>query len=113
MPIEQWKPVRGYEGSYETSSAGRVRSVGRFLKGKNNSARHVKSQVLSPRIRDNGTPAVNLWRGNTYVQVAVKKIVLEAFDRPQPHGMEPSNVNGNLGDNRLQNLRWRLKPQRR
>ena len=64
--------------------------------------------MLTPRIRPDGTYVVNLWRNNKYRQVPIRRIVLEAFDRAQPRGMDAINVNGNPADNNLKNLRWQI-----
>jgi NUMOD4 motif len=104
---EQWKPVRGYEAAYEVSDEGRVRSMERNVGGREKSSRHLQGKILTPRIRPDFTEAVNLWANNAYKQVPVRRLVLEAFDRVRPAGMDAYNVNGDPSDNRLGNLQWR------
>lgn len=48
--IEEWRPIVGYEGLYEVSSYGRVRSLDRY----DNRNYFRKGKVLSPRIRLDG-----------------------------------------------------------
>ena len=50
MTEEIWKPVVGYEGLYEVSSYGRVRSLDRYVKSKSESYRLIKGKVLSGSI---------------------------------------------------------------
>jgi hypothetical protein len=66
---------------------------------------------LTPRVRPDGTLAVNLWSENGYRQLPIRRIVLDAFDGPQPRGFDAANANGDPTDNRLTNLEW--KPDRR
>lgn len=107
----EWLPVTGYEGLYEVSNQGEVRSLARSVKGRECSDRQITGKVIVPRIRPDGTVAVNLWKSNTYKQVPVRRIVLLAFDGPRPKGYDATNVNGDPGDNRLHNLQW--QPDRR
>jgi NUMOD4 motif len=115
--MPEWSPVLSCEGFYrdfyEVSKSGIVRSVDRFLKGKDGSARWVRGQEITPRVRDDGSFAVNLWRDNHYHQVPVGRVVLEAFDRPKPVNMDAEQVNGDPADNRLPNLEWRLEKRLR
>lgn len=108
---EEWRPVRGYTGIYEVSSEGRIRSVEREVSGRERSARRLRGQELTPRIRPDGTRAVNLWHGNKYRQIPVRRIVLEAFDRERPRGFDAKNIDGDPANNRLENLQW--APDRR
>lgn len=108
---EQWRPVRGYENEYQVSNLGQVQSVERFVRGRDGSARRLQGKLLTPRIRDDGTHAVNLWTKNHYKQIPIRRLVLEAFDRAQPRGFDGVNKNGNPADNRLSNLKW--EPDRR
>lgn len=103
---EQWLPCRGYEATYEVSSYGRVRSVERRVPGRDGSTRRLQGQLLQPRRRDDGALAVNLWNDNAYKQKLIHRLVLEAFDRPQPRGAEAVHINGKNNDNRRENLKW-------
>lgn len=107
---EQWARVLDpqYRDSYEVSDQGRVRSVPRQVAGRDGSVRTLQGKILSPRIRPDGTRAVNLWSKNRYRQVPIKRLVLESFTgRRQPQGYDAENVNEDPGDNRLGNLRWK------
>lgn len=78
------------------------------MKGRENSRRKLQGKLLTPRIRPDGCHAVNLWVKNKYRQVPIRRIVLDAFDGPQPAGYDAANTNGDPTDNRLTNLEWQL-----
>lgn len=46
--MEIWKPVRGFEGSYEISNFGKVKSLSRKITLKNGDNRKTKTKIMSP-----------------------------------------------------------------
>jgi hypothetical protein len=107
----EWRPVPGYEGLYEVSDQGQVRSLARSVKGRDGSDRRITGKIISHRVRPDGTVAVNLWKLNTYKQFPLRRVVLLTFDSPRPRGFDAINSNGDPSDNRLSNLQW--QPDRR
>jgi hypothetical protein len=105
---ERWLPVIGYEGWYEVSDAGRVRSVDRYIEYKDGRKRFYKSQ-LRTQVDLNGYRGVSLYRAGDEKRENrrfVHQLVLEAFVGPCPPGMECRHLNGVPSDNRLKNLAW-------
>lgn len=104
---ETWKPIPDYEGSYEVSDQGRVRSVDRFVQVNNIRYGGYKSyrfgKVLKSGTMTGGHQSVALCRGNSR---CVHELVLLAFDRKPNQGEECRHLNGDPSDNRLANLRW-------
>jgi hypothetical protein len=108
--IERWLPVPGYEGKYEVSDQGQVRSVehiahhrfgrGRFADKIITSRK--PGRLLRPGIGSNGYPTVSLG-GKSHT---VHSLVLTAFVGPAPSGSECLHRNGIRADARLENLRW-------
>lgn len=101
---EQWRPVVGYEGLYEVSDHGRVRSLDRITRT-GNGDRLYRSRFLEGYI-SLGYRRVALTRGGKSVHYLVHRLVLEAFVGPCPDGMEGCHNNGDRADARLSNLRW-------
>ncbi len=97
---EMWRPVVGFEGRYEVSRDGRVRSLNRYRAkdfGKTLSpyTQNKGYQYLSLRTHDGGKRTL-----------AVHRLVLEAFVGPCPPGKQAAHGNGDPADNRVENLRW-------
>jgi hypothetical protein len=105
---EQWRAVVGYEGFYEVSDAGRVRSVDRVVIDCNgNRTRLFRGVVLKQATISKGYRAVGLCRRDRpMVTKYVHHLVLEAFVGPKPVGMECCHGVGGPADNRLSNVRW-------
>ncbi len=93
LDIENWKPIAGYEGLYEVSDMGNVRSIRRNL-------------IKSPAANDRGYFHVGLHSGAKQQRLYVHRLVLEAFVGPCPAGMEGCHNDGDRANNRLDNLRW-------
>ena len=100
--VEVWSPVVGYEGLYEVSDAGRVRSLDRQIAHEGRGRRYMRGRVLSQSAMRNGYLKVGLPGGNALVH----RLVLTAFVGPCPSGMEGCHNDGDRSNNRLDNLRW-------
>lgn len=102
LPDEVWKPVVGYEGLYEVSSLGRVRSLPRDTK---TGVRGGK--VLSLKAKDkDGYSQIGLCREGSVRIRKVHTMVLEAHVGSRPAGTVGCHNDGDNSNNRLENLRW-------
>lgn len=103
---EIWKDIKGYEGWYQVSNQGRVRSLDRtvyFKDGKR--SRTYKGKILRYKYY-HGYQMVNLLRNKEINTVYVHKLVINAFI-PKVDGKTWTNhKNGIKSDNRAENLEW-------
>lgn len=107
---ETWKPVVGYEGRYEVSDLGRVRSLDCVVVCERSTGpvnRRYVGRVLRPGRASNGYATVALPTDVRQQSVPVQYLVLEAFVGPRPTPKHQCcHANGIRDDNRLVNLRW-------
>lgn len=98
--IERWLPVPGYEGRYEVSDLGRVRSTRR--------TGIMRPANVRASAQPNGKPfwQIKLWDGECYTGFVVSRLVLTAFVGPCPDGMEACHWDDDPNNNALSNLRW-------
>jgi hypothetical protein len=99
---EVWQPIKGYEGLYEVSDQGRVRSLrsGRVLS--NRPSKHLGYVLYTLQ-----------WRGQVKACYG-HTLVLEAFVGPRPEGdYQACHSNGDRADNRLVNVRWGTRADNR
>lgn len=106
MNCEVWKDIPGYEGRYQASDHGRIRSVTRAI---TQMSRHgtlftriFPGRILRPGRNRSGHLSVVLGHGAH--GILVHQLVLQTFLGPVPPGMEVRHLNGDPADNRLENL---------
>lgn len=111
--LEIWKPVVGYEGFYEVSNRGRVRSLDRYV-GSGFGLRISRGRVLASVRGAGDYLRINLCHpDNPRRQMPVHKVVLEAFRGPRPAGNQSRHLNGRRPDCRLSNLKWETPAENR
>lgn len=108
---EEWRSVVGWEGMYEVSDLGRVRSLDRDTKyrcfcGHGEIIRKKKGKVLKPTYNI-GYPNVQLTDGDRRERWLVHRLVCIAFHGPAPAGKDQvAHGDGNPANARADNLRW-------
>lgn len=106
---EKWKPIPNFEGFYEASSLGRIRSVDRWCNHSRykNGLQHRQGRLISPgRSSKYGHLKVKLCSNGKCVSRHVHQLILETFVGPKPAGNEVRHLNGIADDNRLENLAY-------
>lgn len=102
---EQWKPALGWEGVYEVSDMGRVRSLDRTIDQRDGTSRFFPGQILK-QTGMNGYRTVGLHFAGKERRRTVHSLVLEAFTCERPTGMQACHYDGDRANNKLSNLRW-------
>ncbi len=95
---EEWRPVKGYEGLYEVSSFGRVKSLERWVKGPHGEDRLKKSRIFKKHNCANGYTVVCLYKNGVGKDKKVHRLVAEAF-LENPNGWPQINHKDEVRDN--------------
>lgn len=102
---ERWAPVPGYEGDYEVSTLGRVRSW-KLYRGDRG------PRILATTLRA-GYPAVTLFRDGAANLQSVHAVVMLAFVGPRPEGHEIRHLDGDRTNACLTNLEYGTRSENR
>lgn len=102
---EIWKAIPGYEGYYEVSSLGRVRSLDRI--SRNRYGEYVRrGKLLTLERTPDGYLEVGIWDGKTSRNKSIHRLVASAFIDNPYHLPEVNHKDGNKENNSPGNLEW-------
>ncbi|MBM6630330.1 HNH endonuclease [Mammaliicoccus vitulinus] len=103
---EEWRAIPEFEGFYEVSNLGRVKSLDRKVIYSNGRVEHYKGRILKLTIGTNGRPVVGLSKnGKVYNKYSYSLVAL-AFIGERPEGYHVVHLDGDLTNNRLSNIRF-------
>lgn len=102
---ETWKPIPGYEGIYEASDLGRVRSLDRVTVASNGVSRKWKGRVLKQNKNGSGYLQVVLSKPGGVNNLFVHRLVFMAFNGEIQSGRDICHCDGDKHNNRSGNLR--------
>lgn len=95
---EEWRDIAGYEGIYQVSNLGRIKSLG------NDKSR--KEKILKPVNNSDGYPQVTLYKNRKREQVSVHRLVADTFIQNPDNLPQVNHKDENTKNNRVDNLEW-------
>ncbi len=107
---ERWLPIKGYEGLYEVSDRGRVKSLTKGLGSRKKA--HETERILGGWIKAKDPyHQVRLYKNCIHKTFMVHHLVLEHFIGPRPEGLNGLHKDDNKDNNSAINLYWGTKKQ--
>ena len=109
MQKEIWKDIEGYEGYYQVSNLGRVKSLDRnqrYESVKTPYTRRLKGRVLNQMTTKLGYKKLTLAINQNYKNMPVHRLVARAFLSNEKNLPCVNHINENPSDNRVENLEW-------
>ena len=106
--VEVWKDIEGFEGLYQISNLGRLRTVERMVRHSCGKVQKVKSRVRVPQVvnRGKGYMGVVLYRNSETTSKYIHRMVATAFIPNPENKPQVNHIDGDTRNNRLDNLEW-------
>ena len=105
MELEFWEDISDYEGLYQVSNLGRIKSLERTVV-KSNGLQYVKERILKPGATRGGYLQVLLSRDGIRLPYKIHVTVAREFIGPRPSGFHVCHNDGDVTNNRISNLRY-------
>lgn len=99
--VEIWKDIKGYEGLYQVSNLGRVKSLERIITKKNGVTLPIKEKILQYGIDRKGYYFVGLYKNSKGKNKSIARLVAEAFIPNPDNKPEINHINTIRTDNRV------------
>lgn len=111
MQKEIWRDIKGYEGLYEVSDLGNVKSLERSIVRKDGTSYYIAERILRPRKKSEGYLDVALNKDGKAKHYRVHRLVAEMFIPNPENKPEVNHINANKSDNRVENLEWATREE--
>ena len=108
---EIWKDIPGYEGIYQASTFGNIRTAeGKITSNKRYAVRRWKQRILKPKSPKSdgyrGDLRVSLWKDGASKDFLVARLVAMTWVKGYSDDMTVNHIDGNYLNNRIDNLEW-------
>lgn len=103
---EIWKKVNSYEGWYEISNFGRLKSLDRYVNKGNGNVRIAKGKIIKPTLCTNGYLEYVLYKNGVKKVVLAHRLVAQHFIPNPENKLEVNHIDENIQNNRVDNLEW-------
>ena len=101
---EIWKDINGFEGLYQVSNLGRVKSPQKIVYRKTGGYNVYKERIIAQETVKGGYYRVHLFKNGKGSHLLVHRLVYAAFCGEIPPGTQVNHINEDKSDNRLENL---------
>ena len=104
--MEIWKDIEEFEGLYQVSNLGRVKSLERYVNHKRYKKQLIKERIIKPTLSFDKYYYVGLYKNGNVKNVTIHRLVCLSFLQKTNKKKEVNHKNGIKTDNRVENLEW-------
>lgn len=102
---EIWKSIIGYENCYQVSNFGRVKSIMRTVIDKSNRIHMIHEKIIKS-YKDRNLIRVTLYKNGNHRTYSINRLVAEAFILNSKNYKYVKNIDNNIYNNNVNNLKW-------
>ena len=103
---EIWKDIEGFEGYYQVSNLGQVKSLDREVIYSDGKVHHHKGRLIKPSTNQKGYLQIHLQRQDDKLDITVHRLVALHFVDGYAEGLQVNHKDENKLNNRADNLEW-------
>ena len=103
--VEEWRDIKGYEGKYQVSNMGRVKSLDRLV-SRSGRVMHLREKLLKPRVNPFGYCSVHLYCNGDGKNIFIHRLVANAFIPNADNTLEINHKDEDKSNNCVENLEW-------
>ncbi|MFY0128065.1 NUMOD4 domain-containing protein [Bacillus cytotoxicus] len=104
--METWKDIEGFEGFYQVSNLGKIRSLDRYVPKRNGQKQFFRGKIISTYINNSGYECVDLARGGKKVKNTVHRLVAKHFCKGYREKLDVNHIDADRLNNKAENLEW-------
>lgn len=110
---EIWKDIKDYEGLYQVSNLGRIKSLDRIIKSgvSNSGYSKINGKILKQKLGKDGYLSVQLWKKGKGKWFIAHRLIAIAFIPNPQNKPYIDHINTIRNDNRIENLRWATREE--
>lgn len=103
---EEWRDIPGYEGQYQVSNLGDVKSIPRKFYDSTGRIQNIKGKMLSKTPDKDGYYRCGLSKKGKVSNYFVHKLVAICFLGDRPDNFQVNHIDGNKNNNKVSNLEY-------
>ena len=104
--MEEWKDIKGYEGFYQVSNIGRVRSLDRYITRSDGVVQFKKGIIKQPKENSDGYYTITLNKNGKNKTIGIHRLVAQAFIPNPDELLEVNHIDYDRKNNNVNNLEW-------
>lgn len=104
--MEIWKDIKNYEGLYQVSNLGKIKSIDRMVNCKDNYSKKILGRYLCFTQDKDGYLMCSLWKKNKGQTVKVHRVVCSSFKENIESKPQVNHIDGDKKNNNIENLEW-------